>query len=830
MADTTQQQDGQKATGQLPTSARVVVIGGGSVGCSVLYHLAKMGWTDCLLLEKNELTSGSTWHAAGNCPNFVGSWTMMKMQSYSTELYRQLGEEVDYPMNYHVTGAIRLAHSKERMDEFRHVQAMGRQMGVDFEMMSNADMKNVYPFLETHDLEGGQWDPLDGDIDPAQLTQALAKGARDLGAQIIRFCPVTGVSRKDDEWVIETPIGSVRAEYVVNAAGYRADEVGKMFGRDVPCVSLAHQYLVTESISELTDRQEKLPLLRDPDSSYYLRQEKDGLLLGPYEKNCRAHWVDNDDPRPADFSFQLWNDDLERLEWYIDDACKRVPILGTAGITRVVNGPIPYAPDGLPLIGPMPGVPNAFECCVFTFGIVQAGGAGKLMAEIIIEGEPETDSWAVDPRRFTDHVDRAYSIAKAIETYSHEYATHYPQIQWPAGRPAKMSPLYDKLKAMGAEFGAYGGWERADWFPRESDLREPAMSFNRQHWHDTVGAECRHVAEHAGLIDLTGFTRFEVKGNGARAWLDTMVTGRLPKAGRIGLVYFATPKGKILTEMTATCFDDDHFWLITGAGAFWHDRDWLNAHCPDDGSVTITDLTREMGSLLITGSASPAIMEAVTGESMAQDQFKWLTHRAGKVAGVDLHLIRVSFAGEAGWELHVPMAQMEAVYDALMAEGSAHNLKPFGMLALDSMRLEKGYRSWKSDLTSDYTMLESGLERWVKTDKEDFIGRSALMAEQQRGASRRFVAMVLDDPDGTEPFGEAVYLSSIRSDEKDIGLIVSAGYGHRVGKSIAYGIVDEEAFANGNPSLQVEVLGRMRHAHIIDDGVLYDADNARVKA
>ncbi len=355
MADTTQQQDGQKATGQLPTSARVVVIGGGSVGCSVLYHLAKMGWTDCLLLEKNELTSGSTWHAAGNCPNFVGSWTMMKMQSYSTELYRRLGQEVDYPMNYHVTGAIRLAHSKERMDEFRHVQAMGRQMGVDFEMMSNADMKNVYPFLETHDLEGGQWDPLDGDIDPAQLTQALAKGARDLGAQIIRFCPVTGVSRKDDEWVIETPIGSVRAEYVVNAAGYRADEIGKMFGRDVPCVSLAHQYLVTESIYELSDRKEKLPLLRDPDSSYYLRQEKDGLLLGPYEKNCRAHWVDNDDPRPADFSFQLWNDDLERLEWYIDDACKRVPILGTAGITRVVNGPIPYAPDGLPLIGPMPG-------------------------------------------------------------------------------------------------------------------------------------------------------------------------------------------------------------------------------------------------------------------------------------------------------------------------------------------------------------------------------------------------------------------------------------------------------------------------------------------
>ena len=411
-----------QASAKLPASARVVVIGGGAVGCSVLYHLAEMGWTDCVLLEKNELTSGSTWHAAGNCPNFVGSWTMMKMQSYSTELYRKLGDLVDYPMNYHVTGAIRLAHSRQRMEEFRHVQAMGRHMGVEFEEMSNSDMQAIYPFLEMHDLYGGQFDPLDGDIDPAQLTQALAKGARDLGAKVIRFCPVTAVEWNGDEWKITTPNGEIRAEYVVNAAGYRAGELGKMFGRDVPCVSLAHQYLITEPIAELTARDEKLPLLRDPDSSYYLRQEKDGLLLGPYEKNCRAHWLSSDDPMPDDFSFQLYNDDLERLEWYIEDACARVPILGTAGITRVVNGPIPYTPDGLPLLGPMPGVPNAFEACVFTFGIVQAGGAGKLLAEIIIEGEAESDSWAVDPRRFTDHVDTAYTAAKAIETYSHEYA------------------------------------------------------------------------------------------------------------------------------------------------------------------------------------------------------------------------------------------------------------------------------------------------------------------------------------------------------------------------------------------------------------------------
>ena len=456
---------------KLPSHARVVVIGGGVVGCSILYHLTLHGWKDVVLLEKNELTSGSTWHAAGNCPNFVGSWTMMKMQSYSTELYRKLGDLVDYPMNYHVTGAIRLAHSRQRMEEFEHVCAMGKQMGVEFEMLSNSQIKELHPFIETHDLDGGQWDPLDGDIDPAQLTQALARGAKNNGGKIVRFCPATNVERLNDEWVISTPSGQITCEYVVNAAGYRAAEVGSMFGRNVPCVSLAHQYLITEPIPELEALKYKVPLIRDPDSSYYLRQEKDGLLLGPYEKNCKAHWTTKDDPMPDDFSFQLYNDDLERLEWYIEDACKRVPLLGSVGITRVVNGPIPYAPDGLPLLGQMPGVKNAFEACVFTFGIVQGGGAGKLLADLIVEGETETDSWAVDPRRFTNHVDQEYTKAKAIETYSHEYAMHFPQIQWPAGRPAKVSPIYNDLIQAGAVMGSYGGWERADWFTNDESLK-----------------------------------------------------------------------------------------------------------------------------------------------------------------------------------------------------------------------------------------------------------------------------------------------------------------------------------------------------------------------
>ena len=374
-----------------PTTARVVIIGGGVVGVSALEHLPKEGWTDCVLLEKNELTAGSTWHAAGNCPNFAPNWAVMNMQRYSLEMYRTLAEDVDYPMNYHVTGAIRLAHTKERMQEFEKVAAQARHQGLQMEICTPEELQAHNPFMETHDLKGGLWDALDGDIDPAQLTQALAKGARDLGGRIERFCPATGVSRDGDEWIVHTEKGDIRCQYVANCAGYYAARVGEWFklhgGRDVPMVVMSHQYFLTEEIPELAEwtkeQGRKMPMIRDVDSSYYLRQDKNGLNLGPYERNCQAHWVTPEDPMPEDFSFQLYPDDLERLEWYIEEAMGRVPILGTAGVGRNINGPIPYAPDGLPMVGPMPGVKNAFEAHSFTFGIVQGGGAGKVLAPVI---------------------------------------------------------------------------------------------------------------------------------------------------------------------------------------------------------------------------------------------------------------------------------------------------------------------------------------------------------------------------------------------------------------------------------------------------------------
>jgi len=436
-----------------PTTARVVIIGGGVVGTSALFHLARAGWTDCVLLEKNELTAGSTWHAAGNVPNFAPNWAVMNMQRYGAEMYRGLADDVDYPMNYHVTGAIRLAHSKQRMQEFEKIAGQARAQGLTMDVCTPDELKEHNPFMETHDLAGGLWDPLDGDIDPAQLTQAMAKGARDAGGHIERFCPVTGIDRDGDEWIVKTEKGDIRCEFVVNAAGYYAQRVGEMFkpfgGRTVPMVVMSHQYFLTGQLPELEaytkEKGQKMPMIRDPDISYYLRQDKHGLNLGPYERNCKAHWVTPEDPMPEDFSFQLYPDDLERLEFYIEDAMERLPLLGEGGVERNINGPIPYAPDGLPMIGPMPGVKNAFEAHSFTFGIAQGGGAGKVLAEWIMHGETELDMWSVDPRRYTDYADHDYCLSKALETYGHEYAMHFPHHEWPRhlrGQHTNMGPQW----------------------------------------------------------------------------------------------------------------------------------------------------------------------------------------------------------------------------------------------------------------------------------------------------------------------------------------------------------------------------------------------------
>ncbi|OQM77461.1 GcvT family protein [Manganibacter manganicus] len=814
----------------LPARARVVIIGGGAVGCSSLYHLAKAGWTDCVLLEKNELTSGSTWHAAGNVPTFSTSWSLMNMQRYSTELYRGLAKAVDYPMNYHVTGSLRLAHTDERMREFQRAKGMGRYQGMDIEVIGADEIVKRYPFIDTHGLKGALYDPNDGDIDPAQLTQALAKGARDMGAKIVRFCPVTGVRQENDEWVVETEQGEIRCEIVVNAAGYRAAEVGKMFGRDIPMMVMSHQYILFEEIPELAawskEAGHKLPLLRDVDTSWYLRQEKNGMNLGPYERNCRAHWANADDPMPVDFSFQLFPDDLERLEWYLNDAVERVPILGTAGLSKVINGPIPYAPDGNPLIGPMPGVPNAFEACVFTFGIAQAGGAGKVLAEWVTQGATEWDMWSCDPRRFTAFASAPdYAVAKGKEIYGHEYAISFPRHAWPAARGRKLSPLHDRLKALGAEFGAANGWERANWYahPGDDTSEEATQTFRREGpWQKRIREECHAVRDAAGILDLPGFSRFRLAGDGARDWLATQITGIVPKPGRIGLGYFADDKGRIVTEMSIMAIEENLFFLITAAVAELHDFEWLRSHLPQGTALTLENVTERFSCQILSGPNSRAILAEVSDADLS---LPWLTHQSCQIAGRWLQLVRVSFAGEFGWELHTKVEDTAAVFDAVWAAGQKHGLKPFGMFALDSLRLEKSYRAWKQDLSTDYTVLQGGLERFVKWDKPDFRGKAALANEKQQGVKKRFVTLVVENPGECD----APYMATLWHDGKIVGETLSGGWGHRVDKSIALGMIRADLAEPGS-TVEVEIFGDRFKAVVQKDEPLWDPKNERLRS
>ena len=808
----------------MKSQAKVVVIGGGAVGCSALYHLTQLGWSDVVLLERDELTAGSTWHAAGNCPNFATSWSILKLQRYSTALYARLAEETGYDINYHVTGSIRLAHTADRVDEFRHVLAQARAQQTEFELLSPAQIKARHPFLELDDLRLGLWDPYDGDIDPAQLTQALAKGARDRGASVYRHTRVTSIRELDSGgWRIETTAGTIDAEFVINAAGYRGGEVAGMIGEYLPMVTLSHQYLLTEDIPELIARgRERLPLVRDPDVSYYLRQERHGLLLGPYESRGQAHWLEG---LPGEFAHQLFADDLPRIEHYIEAACARVPILGSVGVKRVINGPIPYAPDGNPLMGPAAERRNFFHCCAFTFGIVQAGGAGRIIAEWVVNGQPDWDVWPLDCRRYLPFANRKYALAKALETYQHEYGVAYPQEERPAGRPAKTSPLYDRLQGYGAVFGARGGWERALYYRRDGDPAGAECSFRRPHWHRAIARECAAVASGVALLELPGFAKFEVAGPGAAAWIDHLVAGPLPRLGRTALSYLCSPRGGIVSEMTVSRLAEDRFWLISAAAAERHDAHWLASHrSPRFGAVTLENVTPRYGTLIVVGPESRALLARVADADLSNEAFPWLAMCTIPIGYTEALAMRVNYIGELGWELHVPVEHLLAVHELLVEAGRTLRLAHFGLYAMESLRLEKCYRSWKADLTTEYTPLMASLERFVRPDKSaDFIGREALRREAAAGPTERFVPLRVEARDADAAAVSIVYRGSER-----VGLVTSGGYGYRLNCSIALAYVRAD-LARAGTELEVEILGERCRA-LVGSEPLYDPDNRRLRA
>ena len=804
--------------------AKVLIIGGGVAGCSTQYHLGLMGWTDTLLLEMDELTSGSTWHAAGNIPTFSGSRNIIKLQHYSTQLYAKLAEDPNYPINYHQTGSIRLAQTDIRWQEYQHVADMANAMGLGYELLNNEQMQERLPLLNTDGLVGGLWDPHDGDIDPSQLTQAFASASRKMGAEIKRFTRVTAIERVGKLWQVTTPEQTYTCEYLVNAAGYRAAEVSELMGQYLPIVSMQHQYLVTESVPELEQQTELMPLIRDPDDSYYLRQEKTGLILGPYEKDARPHWADG--KLPDNFAYQLYPDDLERLEWYIEQACERLPILGSVGVQRVINGPIPYTPDGIPNVGPAAGLENVFHCNSFSFGICQGGGAGKTLAEWIVDGRPEWDMWTMDSRRFGAYADQDYVVERAAELYGREYAIMFPHEEWPGGRPRLTSPMHDTLLAKSAQYGARGGYERPTWFAQPGDDINAEHSYAHGPWFDAAKREALHVAEHAGVLDLCGFAKFELKGAGASDWLDGLVAGHVPSPGRLSLSYFCYPSGGIGCELTITCLDTDHFVLIGGAPSRVHDLDWLQKALPENCDITLADITEANSTLVLAGPKARDVLQPICDADLSNDNFKWLTMQQVSVAGHKLMALRVNYIGELGWELHVSNESALAVYNALFeAAGSAGvDLRDFGQYAMDGMRLEKGYRAMQAELDHETSPIMARLERFIKLDKAaDFPGKAALQQIAKTGTELSYVQLQLDDTEY-----DAMYGCTIMDGNNSVGYTTSGGFGFRLNKSIALGYVNS-ALATPGTELTVTIFDSPVKATVVAEP-LYDPKNEKLRS
>lgn len=797
----------------MKSRTKVVVIGGGIAGCSTLYHLTQEGWTDVVLVERNELTSGTTWHSAAQVTNFGMNQTMVGLKTHSINLYQELANDPEYPINYHHgDGGIRLAGTEEQMQAYRHFTSMARGMDVHFEVIDAEECARRHPLISTDNMIGGLWDPMDGDIDPAQLCQSLARRARLAGAEVYRNTPVTALTQhKDDTWTVHTEHGDIDCDIVVNACGYRVNEVGSMMGVHHPVTSMEHQYFLTEDIQAIKDADHRMPLIRCPISDYYCRQEKNGLLVGFYEQDCKTWGMDGIDPN---FVNALCPDDLERVMEVLEGAFERMPALQEVGIHTVVNGPITYTIDGAPLVGPIPGKRNAFCIIGLRAGLGEGGGHGWLLAQQIVHGEAVYDTWCIDPRRFTGHTNVEITALKAIEDYQNEFRFHYPHEHRPAGRNAKTTPLTPVMAAEGAEFTVVNGWERVDYIKPTPDFH-PSLSFNYDEAFDVIAAEVKNVQENAGLCEVNGFNRFEITGSERHSFMDRMFCGNVTKRdGRVGLGYLLNDHGMVKGEATianipASDRGGQRIWYGSAAASEFHDMDWLQSHIRDGEDVEIRSLTNDQTILVLAGPKARDILSACARGDWSKTAFPWLTVRECFIGFSPAIVMGVSFSGELAYEIHIPNAHLYAAYLALREAGKAHGMQLFGARAVDAMRMEKGFMHWKADLLTEFDPFETSLDRFVKLDKGDFVGKSALVARQAAGLRKKLVTLTIEATHAPAHGG-----ASLMRDDKVVGTITSGDWGHRVGLNLAYAFVDPDLAAEGS-EMQLDLCGELVAAKVI---------------
>jgi len=802
----------------MQSHAKVVIVGGGMMGVGLAYHLAEEGWSDVVLIEKGELTSGSTWHAAGQCPSFIGNYNMAKIHHYSNTLYPRLEEITGQPAGWHGCGGIRLATTQEEVDWFNYVSGFSANVGFHMEVIGPDRIKELNPWLKTDGVIAGAYTNMDGHVDPSSACNAMAAGARQMGVTIIRQNRVTDINQlPSGEYEIVTEQGNITCEHAVNAGGCYAREVGLWVGLDTPITNMEHHFLVTEPLDEFKNWDGELPVMRDPATAGYYRQEQKSGLVGIYEHyGAKEAWDHRGGFPEWESENELFDGDIDRIAPWLEQAFERMPIFANAGIKRIINGAIPHSPDGNPLVGPAPGLPNFWQCCGSSIGIAQGAGCGKYLAQWMIHGEAEINMASVDPRRFGSFADQDYTRAKSFEDYHEMFVTPMPGREAAAGRQARTTPLYEPLKAKGAAYTQVFGWERAKYFAPEGF--EEDLQFRRNNTFDIVAEECRAVRERVGICDLSSFAKFDVTGPGAEALLNSLTANRLPKKlGGINLTHVLSDNGRIMGEWTITRLADDRFYVLTGAGAELQALDHLGGAGDD---VSVANVTDDYGMLVVAGPKARDVLQPLTEANLSTPAFRWLSGQEITIAGVPLRALRVNYVGELGWELHAPMAQLSALYDAIWTSGEAHGIADFGVHAVNSLRMEKAYHGMNAELTNEITLIEADSARFYAPDKGDFRGRAATEVVRQKGITTKLVYGEVAATDCDIYGGEPVMQG-----DKVVGVCTSGGYGHATGKSLGFAYVDPDA-AEG---LEVVILGE-RRAFTLLDAPVWDPSNARQKA